>query len=234
MRYPRVVARVAVAAFVTFSGPAQAGSDCGIDRDRLGVRYTVSDRVNGESRNFHMQVWRHGNQVAYVHEERELTEIWDLVSDGRQKLIRYFDGYGRAIEYQPEDVETGSGQDAWSRRYQVVADSELEAMEVVRRTGSGCDATEVYESARAAAPEGMTMIRWRPALNLAEEIRGGQGDSAIRWRVDEIYTDAARVDEEFTKRHRYHMTDFVDIGDNESDPFLRKMISLGFIEHRDH
>jgi hypothetical protein len=31
----------------------------------------------------------------------------------------------------------------------------------------------------------------------------------------------------------YDATDFADIGDNESDPFFRKMINLGFITHNE-
>lgn len=213
------------------AGIASAEDICGIDPNRVGIRYTVSEIRGTDVLTYHIQVWRRGNQVAYVHEENELTEIWDLVRDGRQKLIRYFDGYERAIEYQPEDVNSGSGQDAWSGRYQVIADSELDSMTLEDSAGSDCELVQVYEN---ADDNRQTIVRWRPAWKIAEEIRSEQENATVTWRVDELYSTAGRVDDEFTRRHRYHTIDFVDIGDNESDPFLQKMIHLGFIEHKDH
>ena len=40
-----------------------------------------------------------------------------------------------------------------------------------------------------------------------------------------------KVQVEFAKWDNYQTTDYADIGDNESDPFLAKMINLGFVEH---
>ena len=34
----------------------------------------------------------------------------------------------------------------------------------------------------------------------------------------------------FALWQQYELTDYADIGDNESDPFLAKMINLGFIQ----
>ena len=225
------IASLSAASLMPAAETAFAEAICGIDPDRVGVRYTVTERHDGDESSYHIRVWRRGNQVAYVHEEKELTEIWDLVRDGRQKLIRYFDSYQRAIEYQPEDVESGAGQDAWSGRYQVIADSELDSMTL---EGSGGDDCELVQVLRHADGARQTTVHWRPAWKIAEEIRNEQGDRTVTWRVDDLFTDADRVDDEFTRRHRYHTIDFVDIGDNESDPFLQKMIHLGFIEHKDH
>ncbi|WP_352289120.1 hypothetical protein, partial [Psychrobacter sp. GW64-MNA-CIBAN-0177] len=36
---------------------------------------------------------------------------------------------------------------------------------------------------------------------------------------------------QFAKWDNFQTTDYADIGDNENDPFLAKMINLGFIEH---
>ena len=44
-------------------------------------------------------------------------------------------------------------------------------------------------------------------------------------------SDNKIIDAFFNKNLDYQTTDYADIGDSESDPFLRKMINLGFVEH---
>jgi len=41
----------------------------------------------------------------------------------------------------------------------------------------------------------------------------------------------AQIQQQFALWDAYQTTDYADIGDNEGDPFLAKMINLGFIEH---
>ncbi len=58
-----------------------------------------------------------------------------------------------------------------------------------------------------------------------------QGETLTVWRRLEIVSDPATVQAAFDRRASYLSTDYADIGDNESDPFLLRMINLGFIEH---
>lgn len=51
------------------------------------------------------------------------------------------------------------------------------------------------------------------------------------WRRTEVVTDPEAVMTAFEDRSRYASTDYADIGDNESDPFLLRMVNLGFVEH---
>jgi len=44
-------------------------------------------------------------------------------------------------------------------------------------------------------------------------------------------TEPKKIEEFFRIRGSYQTTDYADIGDNESDPFLLKMMNLGFIKH---
>ena len=213
--------------------PVAAGESeliCGYDTDRIGLRYRVEiTKTVGEESDtgaYHVQIWRHGNQVAYVYEEQAMTEIWDLVSDGRQKLIRYFDAHQRAIEYQPEDIHGGSGKEAWSARYHLVSSEERDGLHQIGGSGDVCDSTIVFRSSENDHIE----IEWRPVFAAPAMLRRSEADKEIVWTLDETIADGSRVDAEFSRRHHYVTTDFVDIGDNESDPFLTQMMHLGFIE----
>ena len=230
-----VLARVSILLVlaITSTGCAEAGesvADCDANPKKLGLHFTVTRQHDeGDARKSlvqHIQLWRRDRQVAYVHEERELTEIWDLVSDGRQKLVRYFDAYKRAIEYQPEDVDTESGPVAWSERTQIVSESKRGGMTLSTTEGTACERVEVYTS----RIDDRSRLRWRPALQAVETLEFRTDDGDITWSLDSVITDPAVVDEQFLARARYQTTDFVDIGDNESDPWLQKMINIGFID----
>ncbi|MBX2880378.1 MAG: hypothetical protein KTR32_10625 [Granulosicoccus sp.] len=43
--------------------------------------------------------------------------------------------------------------------------------------------------------------------------------------------NAELVDRKFKEWDKHFTMDFADIGDNESDPFLKTMITFGFISH---
>ena len=44
-------------------------------------------------------------------------------------------------------------------------------------------------------------------------------------------TSEDAIKQKFAVWDRYQTTDYADVGDNESDPMLAKMIKLGFISH---
>jgi hypothetical protein len=56
-------------------------------------------------------------------------------------------------------------------------------------------------------------------------------DKAVNWQLAEVTYDNKMIQQQLDTFSAYQSTDFADIGDNESDPFFRKMINLGFIEH---
>ncbi len=58
-----------------------------------------------------------------------------------------------------------------------------------------------------------------------------QGDKKSHWKLQKIERNQDVINQFFAQRANYQSTDFADIGDNESDPFLIKMINLGFIDH---
>lgn len=55
--------------------------------------------------------------------------------------------------------------------------------------------------------------------------------TTIAWTLESIKGDKKSINASFAQRDMYQSTDFADIGDNESDPFLMNMMNLGFIEH---
>lgn len=67
----------------------------------------------------------------------------------------------------------------------------------------------------------------------SESERAGVGASSVisRWILVSLESDEDKVGDRFAAWDSHATTDFADIGDNESDPFLMRMINLGFISH---
>lgn len=217
---------VAIVLFSACVNADDAVGNCEHSGDRLGLHYTVVEQPNNDAQPSvrHLQIWRQERQVALVFEERQITQIWDLVVDGRQKLTRYFDAYERAIEYQPEDVSTATGEDAWSARTQIISDSARSAMPLVDRTGSGCDVLETYEHFDEHSRQRLV---WIPSIRAVKSFTSSSEAGEISWQLQEQIVDAERVQGFYDSKSAYQSTDYIDIGDNESDPFLMQMMNLG-------
>ncbi|MFL0802668.1 MAG: hypothetical protein K6L81_03050 [Agarilytica sp.] len=203
----------------------------------LGATYRVSETIRDGGYNEHkvelnrnFSLWRKANEVAHVDKEKSITEIWNVTRHGFVRPVRYFDKDKRAIEYQPTEINNGKGDKDWSLKFQLVSDGLLERMTLKEKLGTGCDRVEHYTFEDKLKK--MTMsLAWLPEYKLMKSYARQYKNAEIRWTLDKIETDRALVLHEFSLRQAYKTTDYADIGDNESDPFLRRMIHLGFIEH---
>ena len=50
------------------------------------------------------------------------------------------------------------------------------------------------------------------------------------WELTSLNLDKTEIAAEFAAREQYLSTDYADIGDDHTDPFLTQMVNLGFIE----
>ncbi len=73
-------------------------------------------------------------------------------------------------------------------------------------------------------------MQWDVEQSLLLEYSWQQDNKKEMWTLTEVNHDAKEVDRFFAQRSQYQTTDFADIGDDHSDPFLTKMVTLGFIE----
>ncbi len=210
------------------SSSAWADSACTVDRDHLGASYvisTVHDQAATKQRR--VTIWRLPTKVAWEYSGSGVTEVWARAADGRLYVSRYFDEYQRGIEYQPEEVRITQA-DAWERQRHLLSSEQLAAFARGDSSGEGCDRQTLLTLQGQGADE---EIHWLDALALPRTWEQQEGPVQYRWSLESLVVDPARVEEAFARRESYQMTDYADIGDNESDPFLRRMINLGFVSH---
>lgn len=193
----------------------------------LGARYsmtsaTLKGTMIAEKK---MILWRSGHMLAHQYPASHITEIWAQSSNGQLKLVRHFDAYNRAIEYQPLDINNGKGERDWSLKSHLISQHLKDKMKLYDRgRGQACNRIEKY----ALKEPGLEIeLYWLPRLQLVKRMTVTRSNVVLQWTLEDLEFDSSKVTAVFSSRAGHQLTDYIDIGDNESDPFLLKMMHLG-------
>ncbi|WAJ70311.1 hypothetical protein [Catenovulum adriaticum] len=197
-------------------------SQCTTNPDYLKAEYKITQSA-APKQDKKMILWRSKEQVA--HEFSKITELWQHVRNGQIRPIRYFEDAKRGIEYQPAELKKDQN---WDSKYQLMSEAFLQQMEVVGEQGFGCDKVQLRTFKKA---DYQVQLEWYPALKLVKSARLKNQHNTTQIELINKNTNLKEIKQQFAAWDRYQTTDYADIGDNEADPFLRKMINLGFIEH---
>ncbi len=194
----------------------------------LGAKYKITTtQLNGKIKNINkLTLWRNGNQVAHAYENAGITEVWERLKNGQLRLIKYFDEYKQGIEYEPNEINIKHNIASWQLKKQLIPPSLLNNMRLVANFKKGCDARQQYENKK-----NKITLRWLVNYKLVEKLKIRNDNEILSWKLIEIIEDSAQVKNVFTSHAKYKMTDYADVGDNEADPFLSKMINMGFVSH---
>ena len=191
-----------------------------------GSIYRV-DWHQGESHRSNTREFWRKDALNMMLSDDGVGEIVIPAGKGRYSLLKFFDHYQRAIEYQ-----TGEFSGSKVNRVQPLSKELVGQLKVVETRGEGCT---LVESRSGEIGSRQYRIEWQPyrARLISAEVKTLRSARpvTISWVLSETVDDPAEINAAFAKRFAYQATDFADIGDNESDPFLRKMINIGFVEH---
>lgn len=172
-----------------------------------------------------ISLYRSAKQSAFYYQEHNVVELWEATANNRLHLMRYFPSHKRGIEYQPSEID---GPQDWSEKRHIVPEHLLEKMEKKRSKGNGCDQ---YSKMKFKDKSIKTKLTWLDAYQIPKKFYIKNKTHSVEWELLNINLDETRIKQQFTTWGTYQTTDYTDIGDNESDPFLLNMINLGFIEH---
>lgn len=219
--------------FVLFSLTAVANTavaKCTVNNDVLGAAYkiTTSHLSSGVDSVRHLVLWRNGKQVAHEYKGSLMTEVWEKMTNKRLRMVNYFDKHRRGIEYQPEEIKIAHSENDWLLKRQLVTPDLMNSMKLVKTTDDTCEKIESYE---LKSDKLNIAMEWLSKQELAKRYEETSADKKVTWTLEKVTNNPDDVNKVFLTRSTYQMTDYTDIGDNESDPFLLKMINLGFIAH---
>lgn len=200
--------------------------DCQSEATELSAQYRLTTINNlGEQTHSPLNLFRHGNNVAYQYSEQAITEYWHQQTNGAIALTRYFEKDKRAIEYQASEVNNHS---SWQKINEIISPKLRAKMKQVSSDNKGCELEQVFY-----LTQGKQEIRlvWLARLNLIKKLTIVSPKQTKTWQLQQLSTSSTEVSAQFSRWQQYQSTDYADIGDNESDPFFAKMINLGFVEH---
>ena len=200
---------------------------CENDMKNLMATYNINvEQVNKSTRTTSMKLWRNDNKPAHEYPATKITESWTLVRNKLIKPTRFFDAHERAIEYQSGETIHGVRENDFSYRYQLISDTLLEKMTLTKTDEKGCETVQHY-----TLKQGQTVysLSWLPHQKLIKHFSVASQHSTRTWSLETVdyNIDAAAF---FSKRDAYQSTDYADIGDDHTDPFLTNMVNQGFIE----
>lgn len=211
---------------VSFIYSPMSYSECQKPSDQLRAQYQVTKQTatnNGVSSD--LTLYRQKNNVAYQYNDQAIIESWHLQSNDKVSLTRFFEHEKRAIEYQPNEVKNPS---SWLQTQQIISPEIRAKMSLISTTKQGCDVVQTFE---LSSDHQKVILKWLPALKLVKELTITTDNQSKQWQLIDLVMNDDIVKAQFTLWRDYKATDYADIGDNESDPFFRKMINLGFIKH---
>lgn len=193
------------------------------DHSQVKATYTITKVAGSQQQQTQITLLRAGDHVAHIYHDTGITEMWYLNAKQQIKTTRFFDEHQRAIEYQPGEGIQGKTETGWSRRYQMIADRTLSNLEQTNSVGEGCQTVQIFENQQIK-------LEWFAQKQLIQSLEVQYPLFKETWELMSLSLDKVDIAAEFAKRERYLSTDYADIGDDHTDPFLTQMVNLGFIE----
>lgn len=215
----------------TFSTSAHQNDDvshlqCEEQGQWMKADFVITESRADKSHERSLTLWRKPNVVAHQYEQQQITQMWEHVNH-RVKATRFFDAHQRAIEYQPGESIHGHTDNNWPYRNQLIKPEFLASLEKTSTEGTGCTQEQHYHGSNE--DESITLV-WLPALHLLKSMTVNKKQGELHWELKELVHDKASITTFFTQRGNFQSTDFADIGDDHTDPFLTNMVHQGFIE----
>ncbi|MDO9162323.1 MAG: hypothetical protein Q8N35_12355 [Methylococcaceae bacterium] len=179
---------------------------------------TIVDSDDGQQR-YHWRFWRTSKRVETHNLQDNTGEIWTKSTDGKIAYERVFHDQKQVIEYTPGDLNAIGAVPDWSAIATLLNQSMIAGLvEDGREQVLGRPASH-YQSNNADAP---IEITWLDREQLPALIKRNDKGHTISTRIIGIYP-LAESPGPYQRSTNYRYTDFADIGDKESDPFIQSI-----------
>ncbi|WP_448553806.1 hypothetical protein [Thalassotalea montiporae] len=171
---------------------------------------------------------RKGQRIAHYNPKHQIVNIWYLSKHNQQQLTRVFEQYQQGIEYQSDELKAPS---QWHYVRSLIKQDLLTRMSLEQTSEQGCQKVKHYALETATHKY---QLKWLPAVELPQEliVTNKHNGQINRLQLTKLENDkvAAKqaAHQQFAKWDALPTTDYADVGDNENNPFLAKMINQGF------
>jgi len=167
------------------------------------------------------ELHRYNNRVLQRDLSHGVNDIWSH-NGNRLSLNRAFEQYQHSIEYQSNELRY---QPKWQDIFHLVAIPDLNKMQLVEQKHSGCQLEQHYVHKTKTSEY---QLVWLPNFQLVKFFELKNPSLTRQWSLTNYQGSIEQIAALFTEYSRYQSTDYADVGDNESTPFLAAMINQGF------
>lgn len=165
---------------------------------------------------------RHQQLLIHHYPEQNMSYQWYQRTDGKLALTRFFSEQKRGIEYQPNEY---TDTQSWQDKFQLISHQLLTQMSLVSESGQGCSLSQQFTY---QVKDITYKLTWYPNLALVAMLEINRPKEQIVWQLINRTFDKTAIQQQVALYQQFDTVDYADIGDNESDEFLAKMIHQGF------
>ena len=168
--------------------------------------------------------YRTKQSVAYRYPQQKITELYNKMNQDNVSLIRAFDDYNKAIEYESSDIAMEHEVNSWHAHKNIINPSALQK-QALKESSTQYRGIVVYTKKTSNS---FTQMIWYEPKELLLSLEHYKNHQLVQHYS---LTDLQTLDNHLQEIAQYETTDFADIGDHEDDPFFIKLINLGFVSH---
>ncbi|MCJ8301790.1 hypothetical protein [Shewanella sp.] len=193
----------------------------GVSPSQLSATYVIFKGVDSSKLSHELQLTRYQDTVIYQRSPQTF-EAW--LRNG--EYIRYFPMDKRSVSYRTGDLLSLNISYDLEQVFHLVSPdvrSELKQADDIEHT---CLTLESFRGEQGGQE---VSLQWATSLELPYRLTMGRGEQQLTYQLIEV-KPVTPVDFK-TLTNGYKDIDFADVGDSESDPFIAKMITQGFIQH---
>ncbi len=219
---------------------------CAANPGRFQASYQITVGSGDQARQQQLTLTRFDDTIIYQRSPVSY-EAWHKNGE----YVRYFPQEKRSISYRRGDLLALNIHTDLDRQFHLISPATLSQFEKGQSLQDSCFTRQSYSfnskgheenhgeshsheenhsHANKSATEPQSLqLSWISELELPAEMTITQGEQRIVYRLSKL----TPVSQESFKRltSGFQDLDFADVGDSESDPFIAKMITQGFIQH---
>ncbi|MGB1263644.1 MAG: hypothetical protein ACPG52_12095 [Cognaticolwellia sp.] len=198
-------------------------SECDMSSNSISAYYQLTTQTAHakESQPQLFELHRDNHSVLQRNISQGIHDVWTKTGH-RMSLSRAFDQYQHAIEYQSNELRY---QPKWRDITQLVTTPELKEMTLAAEKNASCQLEQHYVMAINNVEY---QLVWLPNLRLVKYFQRKNAQASQTWTMTKYQSKPDVIASHFAQYADYQSTDYADIGDNESIPFLAAMINQGF------
>ncbi|CAM3235666.1 hypothetical protein [Shewanella violacea] len=205
---------------VELANKAQRVCD-GVSPSQLSATYVIFKGDDSSKLSHELQLTRYQDTVIYQRSPQTF-EAWRRSGE----YVRYFPMDKRSVSYRPGDLLSLNISYDLAQVFHLVSPeirSKLKQTDDIQHT---CLTVESF-SGKQAGQE--VNLQWARSLELPYRLTIGESEQVLTYQLTQVKPVTPADFKTLTTG--FKDIDFADVGDNESDPFIAKMITQGFIQH---